>query len=44
MAGNWRNSLLLAGLLWPLTVHAAEFDGRVVGISDGDTLTVQNRR
>ncbi len=47
MDGYWRNSLLLAGLLWPLTIHAAEFGGRVVGISDGDTLTVQtddNRR
>ncbi|MDG4554396.1 MAG: thermonuclease family protein [Candidatus Competibacter sp.] len=47
MAGNWRKSLLLAGLLWPLAVHAAEFGGRVVAIGDGDTLTVQtgdNRR
>ncbi|QQS55105.1 MAG: thermonuclease family protein [Candidatus Competibacteraceae bacterium] len=45
--GYWRNSLLVAGLLWPLAVHAAEFGGRVVGVSDGDTLTVRtddNRR
>ena len=41
LAGNWRNSLLFAGLLGSLAVHAAEFDGQVVGISDGDTLTVQ---
>ena len=41
LTGNWRNSLLLAGLLWSLIAHAAEFGGRVVGISDGDTLTVQ---
>lgn len=41
MNGNWRIGLLVAGLLWPLTVHATEFSGRVVGISDGDTLTVQ---
>lgn len=41
LTGNWRNSLLLVGLLWSLATHAAEFDGQVVGISDGDTLTVQ---
>ena len=41
LTGNWRNSLLFAGLLWSLAAHTAEFDGRVVGISDGDTLTVQ---
>lgn len=41
LAGDWRNSLLFAGLLWSLAAHAAEFGGRVVGISDGDTLTVQ---
>ena len=42
-----RNSLLVAGLLWSLAAPAAEFSGRVVGIGDGDTLTVQtdgNRR
>ncbi len=47
MSGKWWHRLLVAGLLWPLTIHAAEFGGRVVGISDGDTLTVQtddNRR
>lgn len=41
LTGNWRNSLFFAGLLWSLAVHAAEFDGQAVGISDGDTLTVQ---
>ncbi len=29
------------GLLWPLAAHAAEFGGRVVGVGDGDTLTVR---
>ena len=41
MAGNWGKSLLLAGLLWSLAIHAAEFGGRVVGVGDGDTLTVR---
>ena len=36
-----RYSLLITALLWSLGVQAAEFRGQVVGISDGDTLTVQ---
>ena len=32
--------VLVVPLLVALTVHAEEFSGRVVGVADGDTITV----
>lgn len=31
---------LLATLLLATSLHAAEYQGKVVGVSDGDTVTV----
>ena len=38
MNGSMR--VLGAALLFAFTVHAEEFSGRVVGVADGDTITV----
>lgn len=38
--GRGGGRVLVAALLVALTVHAEEFSGRVVGVSDGDTITV----
>jgi len=35
-----RRLLLLATFLWPLSTAAVEWVGTVVGIADGDTLTL----
>ena len=40
---RWRSCVYGLGVLWvlvPLLVHADQFTGKVVGISDGDTLSV----
>lgn len=35
-----RTLAFVIAVIWPLMVSAAEYNGRVVGISDGDTLTL----
>ena len=44
-AARWLARLLLLGALAASTSHlwAGEFSARVVGVADGDTITVLNR-
>ena len=40
---RWRSCVYVLGMLWllvPLLVYADQFIGKVVGISDGDTISV----
>ena len=40
MASNMKRLALLAALLLSLNLNAFEFTGKVVGVTDGDTITV----
>lgn len=43
VAGLWKlcgNTVLIAALACPMMVLAADIEGKIVGITDGDTLTV----